>query len=60
MVLATMARMALEVEFPELSKSGVVPDRDFKMTFDEVSTEKPGRIVTVAEYSDGKIVFKGR
>jgi hypothetical protein len=31
--LASMTRRALEVEFPELSKSGDAPDRDFKMTF---------------------------
>lgn len=55
-----ITRSALAVEFPELFKAGVIPDRDFKMTFDEINLTRPGPIVRVAEYADGKIIFKGR
>jgi uncharacterized protein YneF (UPF0154 family) len=58
MVNAILARRALEMRFPELSKSGTVPDRDFKMTFYELDTGNPSASHDLAEYVDGKIVFK--
>ncbi len=54
--LALKARGSLLNEFPELSNPG--PDRDFKMTFWEINLDQPSANKTVAEYVDGKIVFK--
>ena len=58
MATAQTARSALEVEFPELYKSGTVPDRDFKMTFFEMNLKTPEASRDIAEYTDGKIVFR--
>jgi hypothetical protein len=58
MGIAVTARRALEFEFPELSKAGTVPDRDFKMTFFELNIQNPDASRDLAEYVDGKIVFK--
>ncbi len=58
MALAAIARRDLALEFPELSKSGTVPDRDFRMTFYELNLQKPDASHDLAEYVDGKIVFK--
>jgi hypothetical protein len=53
---AQTVRRALEYEFPELSKSS--PDRDFKMTFYELNLKNPDASHDLADYVDGKIVFK--
>lgn len=65
MFLALKARGAVSAEFPELlhlelSQIGTAPDRDFKMTFWEINLDpsQPSANRTVAEYVDGKIVFK--
>jgi hypothetical protein len=58
MARATIARRALAIEFPEMSKPDTVPDRDFKMTFFELNTKNPDASRDLAEYVDGKIVFK--
>jgi hypothetical protein len=55
---ASLVRKTLEDEFPEFSKPGTVPDRDFKMTFFELNLQKPDASHDLAEYVDGKIVFK--
>jgi hypothetical protein len=57
-VKASLVRQALAHEFPEFSKPGTVPDRDFKMTFYELNLQKPDASHDLAEYVDGKIVFK--
>jgi hypothetical protein len=44
------------VEFPEVSNMDVHPDRDFKMVYHLL--EDNGTRRTLAEYVDGKIVFK--
>lgn len=56
--IAATTRRALVFEFPEVSKSGTVPDRDFKMTFFELNLQNPDASHDLAEYVDGKIVFK--
>ena len=56
--LAIIARGAVEWEFSEVSKWGTVPDRDFKMTFVELSPEDPSGGHDIAEYADGRIAFK--
>jgi hypothetical protein len=58
MGIAATTRRALAFEFPELSKPGTVPDRDFKMTFFELNIQNPNASHDVAAYVDGKIVFK--
>jgi hypothetical protein len=63
LILAIKARNAAEHEFPELSPLnisdiGAGPDRDFKMTFWELNLDHSRANGTVAEYVDGKIVFK--
>jgi hypothetical protein len=58
MSIARIARRNVEAEFPELSKLGTVPDRDFKMTFFELNTQKPDASRDLAEYTNGRIVFK--
>jgi hypothetical protein len=64
---AFVVRHNLEDEFPELSKRGTemlntntlpVPDHDFKMTFFEIDPQKPKPTHDIAEYEDGKIIFK--
>jgi hypothetical protein len=57
MGLAFNARRALEIEFPELSKAGTSPDRDFRMKFFELNTKNTSASRDLAEYVDGKIVF---
>jgi len=67
MARAYIARRTLEETFPEMSKrstemlnrdSLAVPDRDFKMTFWEWNLENPAASHDLAEYADGKIVFR--
>jgi hypothetical protein len=63
MVKAILTHSALESEFPELpvwdpTKPGTSPDHDFKMTFVEVNIQNPDASGDIAEYVDGKIVFK--
>ncbi len=66
MAIAYIARESLRFEFPELSKTELgpkagaapIPDRDFKMTFFELNLQEPDKSMDVAEYVDGKIVFK--
>jgi hypothetical protein len=57
-ILAAMARHALETEFQEMSKPGVAPDRDFRMTFFELNLKDPDASRDLAEYVDGNVVFK--
>ena len=58
LVSAGIARSALEVEFPEMSKSGTVPDHDFKMIFYELDMKNPDASHDFADFIDGKIVFR--
>jgi hypothetical protein len=55
---ALVVRQVLEEEFPELSKPGTVPDGDLRMTFFELNLQKPDASHEVAEYLNGKIIFK--
>jgi hypothetical protein len=61
--MAIVARYGVEEEFPEVSKLDfskpeTVSDRDFRMTFYELNLDRPNESGMVAEYIDGKIVFK--
>lgn len=59
MVRAGLARANLVLQFPDMSSAAPnLPDHDFKMTFSRYNFDKPGHLETVAEYSDGKILFK--
>jgi hypothetical protein len=58
MATVDLARRSLRFEFPELLKDEKVPERDLKMTFFELNFKTPDASHEIAEYADGKIVFK--
>jgi hypothetical protein len=58
MIIALRARHDLKQWVPELADPTDTADRDFKMSYWAFNPKQPKESKTVAEYIDGKIVFK--
>jgi hypothetical protein len=58
MATVMLARRSLQFEFPEVPRDEKASQRDLKMTFFELNLKTPNASHEIAEYADGKIVFK--